>query len=280
MSDRSNFAVGCVALLVIGGLLTAGIVLGVRALINRNQDAEETPVAEAAPAITEIPAEEEAPVMAELPEIDEGLGAWDAFALGNDAYEAGNYALAEAYYRHAVQYDPGTLFFRNNLGLALLQQEQNEEALEIFRTAVREAPGTYGYWVNLLVAAHANGISAKAVFDEEKGWDYLPQLAAAAQADPAAYTKVLEAIYYNAAYMDMELNGEDAYYDSFYSASFASMGMGIDLAMLQTLAAAGEYDEAFYAILYAVDQLNSTVYGESDPDIQELLIYLDAKAAQ
>lgn len=265
------FGIGCLAVVLLAALVIAGLVFGINALVNGDKEQTvETPVAAETPVIEEIPAEDDV-----LPAIDASLNPWEAFALGNDAYERGDYALAEAYYRNAVQNDVYTPYYRNNLGLALLQLEQNDEALELFRALVAEAPDTYGYWVNLLVAAHANGISARAIFDEAGGWDYLPALASATMADPAGYTKVLEAIYYNAVYMDMELNPDEMYEGGF---DFASVG--IDPAMLQTLAAAGEYEQAFYAILVALDQINSAIYSESDPDIQELTDYLNAKSLQ
>lgn len=266
-----SYTVGCLVVAAMAVLLVSGIVYGVKALFGRDEEAPVAagPVAVEAP-VAEAPAEDDVESA-----MNAALNPWDAFALGNDAYEAGDYELAESYYRNAMKSDPYTLYYRNNLGLALLQQEKNEEALEVFRALVQEGPDTYGYWVNLLVAAQANGITAREIFDQAGGWDYLPALAAAAQAEPGIYTKILEAVYYNAAYMDMELPPEDI-----DEHGFDYFALGVDPAMILILTAAGEQEQCFYNLLSIIDDMNYTTYGEYDPDIQALLDYLAAKSAQ
>ena len=277
MSNGKSVFLGCLILLIAGGLLTTGIVFGVRALINRGkaEPADPAPVAEEA-----LPAAEEAPAVeaaapAEAPAIDENLTAWEAFLGGNDAYQAADYPLAKAYYRHALK-DTAEPDYRNNLGLTLLQLEENSEALEIFRGLTAEFPTSYGYWVNLLVAAHANGISSQEIFDQTGGWSYFSQLAAAAQELPGDYTKTLEAILYNAVYMDMELSDEELA----NSGGFIYGAAGVDPAMLEAMVAAAEYDYAFHTVLMGLDELNTAVYGEGDPDIAALEAYLNAKSSQ
>jgi tetratricopeptide (TPR) repeat protein len=203
----SKKTIGCLVMLLVLALVVTGAVYGIRALVNRNNDkpsAEESgEVMEANPAAGEETAGET------IPEIDQSLTPDAAFALGNDAYEAGDYPLSEAYYRHAVNLDASSSIYRNNLGLALLQREENGEALELFSALVEEEPNTYGYWVNLLVAAHANGIPSNEIFAAKGGYDIMPQLVAASVENPFVYKKVLEAILYNAVYMDIELDGSE-----------------------------------------------------------------------
>jgi tetratricopeptide (TPR) repeat protein len=198
---NKNAGCGCLALLLVLALVVTGAVYGIKALLSRDDNepsAEKSgEVMEAGPAAAEEPS---------VPEIDPDLSPTIAFRLGNDAYEEGDYPLAEAYYRSAVRQDAYYTEYRNNLGLALLQQEKNEEALELFVALVEEEPYTYGYWVNLLGAAHANGIAANEVFTAQGGWEIMPQLITDAQYAPYVNSKILEALYYNAVYMDMELD--------------------------------------------------------------------------
>jgi hypothetical protein len=95
-------------MLLVLALVVTGAVYGIKALVNTPQryvSAEESgEVMEVGPAALEEPAGET------TPEIDKNLNPDAAFALGNDAYEAGDYPLAEAYYRHAASFDEAKRF--------------------------------------------------------------------------------------------------------------------------------------------------------------------------
>jgi hypothetical protein len=129
--------------------------------------------------------------------------------------------------------------------------------------------------VNLLVAAHANGIVANEIFTAEGGWEMMPQLASAAREDPFINSKILEALLYNAVYMDMELDESEM-----LEKGFNYIGMGVTPEMQAVMEASGEYDTAFPAVLATLDEINCAVYGEIDPDIEALLTYFDAKSNQ
>jgi Na+-transporting methylmalonyl-CoA/oxaloacetate decarboxylase gamma subunit len=110
MARNGNLIVGCLVLLLLAALIVTGIVFGIKALVNRGGD-------EPAPEESGDMQEENPAAAKEtaVPVIDASLASADAFALGNDAYEAGDYPLAEAYYRHAVDSDVSSALYRNNL---------------------------------------------------------------------------------------------------------------------------------------------------------------------
>ncbi len=228
----------------------------------------------------------------ELPEVED-LGKDENFNQGNIAYKDGDWLLAEAHYRKACEQEESSgdinpeiyysfyASYLNNLGLALLQQgieSKDEEALEIYRWLVRINPWEYGYWVNLLVGAHACGISARDIFDQEAGEYIASDLAANAELDDA-YPKLLAAIYYNAAYMDMETPADmpEDWFD--YSALPGEYESQFTDIFNEVYASSGDPYEALMFVLEVAASYSEERYGETDQDFYDLLDYLHAKSA-
>lgn len=60
----------------------------------------------------------------------------------NDAYKAGNYAIAEAAYREVLQLDPGNYLANFNLANLQLKKEANAEAAKLLKPLVAKPNGT------------------------------------------------------------------------------------------------------------------------------------------
>jgi tetratricopeptide (TPR) repeat protein len=71
------------------------------------------------------------------------------FQLGNLAYNAGSFALAEGCFRDALQRQPDLLDALSGLGLALAAQGQTEGAIHVFKAALQRAPADSTARVNL-----------------------------------------------------------------------------------------------------------------------------------
>jgi tetratricopeptide (TPR) repeat protein len=81
--------------------------------------------------------------------------AW--FQLGNLAYNAGSFALAERCFRDALQRKPNLLDALSGLGLALAAQGQTEGAVQEFKAALRLSPADSAARVNLAVVLAKRG---------------------------------------------------------------------------------------------------------------------------
>lgn len=149
--------------------------------------------------------------------IDENMNSTDAFAKANSLYKDGMYKNAKSYYMLALNkaggksdtYSEGDIC--NNLVLTMLQLEENETAYRLCRYMLEEqmAQSTedrYGYMLNLLVCAHANGFSAAKELQDamDRGYFSFWSLARLADDNQASFRTLMIDMIYNILYMDME----------------------------------------------------------------------------
>ena len=246
-------------------------------------------------------------------EIDTSLSCNDAFAKGNSQYKKGQYATAKSYYLLALKkVQQSDVYYKgdvcNNLVLTMLQLEENETAYELCRFMLenklaKNDQDLFGYMMNLLVCAHANGIpAAKELSDAmQKGYFRFKDLAAQKEKKPGKFTKLLTGLIYNVLYIDMESDayaGAASYYylptDKFKSVSNNKL-----MQQLSKLAGGkaepqkeskrkeinGKISTERYLhyirdVLENANQWNKDTFGEKDPDINELLEYLEALTSQ
>lgn len=262
-----------------------------------------------------LSAEAELPVdISALPEtVDQTLSCDDAFAKANECYQNGDYQAAEGYYLLALQkIDDSSLYARgdvaNNLVLTWLHLDRAADAYSLCRTTLQNglAPSVqdqYGYMLNLMVCGHACGFPAVLVLHEavEKGYFSFDELNDLAEEEPGTYVKLLVGMLYNAVYMDME--GDTALgvmdYSYFPADDFDSLDnadlvgrlskqLGSDpdniseddLNVVLLDLSRTEYLQFLIDILQAANTRNSDTFGETDPDIEELIEYLDALKGQ
>lgn len=214
--------------------------------------------------------------------------------LGDLAYSEGNYEEAEAYFSRLLEFDGESISARNNLGLAFLHQERNEDAFEMFGSLLKDllpneySTTTYGVFLNLMVAGHACGKSVPDVLSYVDGMsspgqanDLVQTLCSEAKDDPGTYTKLLEGIFYNAVYMDMEQNGTELAdrigtgYFGFYTRE-TPLDAVISEGMIESFIYSEMSERVFGDLLGALNNINEDVYGSEDPDIGDLLEYLGA----
>ena len=249
-----------------------------------------------------------------LPEgVDPELGCDDAFAKANESYQAGDYQAAESYYLLALQkIDSSSLYCRgdvaNNLVLTWLHLGRASDAYALCRATLENglAPSVqdqYGYMLNLLVCGHACGFPAVLVLHEavENGSFSFDELDTLAEEDPGTYVKLLVGMLYNAVYMDME--GDTALgvmdygyfpagdFDALYHADLIgdlSRQLGSDpdnvseddLNVVLLDLPRADYLQFLIDILLVANERNNETFGETDPDIDELITYLDALMGQ
>ncbi len=235
--------------------------------------------------------------------IDEGLSYNLAFEYGNKSYLKGDYLKAESYYLLTIRkmtkmarYTYGDV--GNNLALTYLQLEKNEEAYALCRCLLTEnlaasAKEKYGYMLNYLVCAHACGISAAKALKEalDEGFFSFDDLSQDAQKDPGEYAKLFTGMLYNVVYMDMEGDvpggaASYAYYPSDRLSDLDSADLMEDLAARagkgedgQAIAedmSKAEYLGFLQDVLEQANEWNRETFGQADPDIEALLVYLDA----
>lgn len=200
-----------------------------------------------------------------------------AVKAGVTFYQGSNHDKAEAAYLEALRMEPGSLMEKNNLGLVYLQQGRNEEALKLYEELIRsvaEESDCWGYYLNYLIAAHANNITARqALTNMPNGQEKLNELAQNAEKQPGKNLKLLLAIYYNAAYMDMELPLNTPASQLF------------DYSLLQYPADEIEALRKTQGSLWAqpiIDELNTRNkkhFGVNDPDIEEMTSYVRGRAS-
>jgi hypothetical protein len=206
------------------------------------------------------------------------------YKAGNTAYTDEDWALAEKNYRDALneKYASGDQIKAkqiadvvNNLTLALLQQAKNEEAFRLITDAVQSFPYEGGYWMNYLVAAHANGITATDAIDRVGQFSVLKELASAVEKKPGSNLPYLNGIAYNLIYMDMELGEADSVY-TYYPGEILP-----DDAYLQSNS---DWEETlstrlgrYTDILSVMQGRFRSAYGQEDSDLNALITYLSAK---
>ena len=190
----------------------------------------------------------------------------EIFESGNTYYKDGNYEKAECYYLMALNdtyymSDYKEEDVRNNLVLTRLQLEKNEYALRMASELVKNNPvadaddddekkDAYGYIINLLVAAHANELTAEKAFSDCSTVslsDIEKDLTKLADDDPGEFVRFMTALVYNEQYMAMEQTNDKA---------------------------------EFKKISETLDKLNKQekkTFDAYDEDINELKTYLSAK---
>ncbi len=292
------------------------------------------PTEEPTPAPTEVPSPELTPVPTEEPadllgvrdlgilanpdEIPPGLDpdtdADDAFVRGNECYKAGKYGEARGWYVIALNRllradgASGASCTKgdvcNNLVLALLHLQKNEAAYALCRYTLENdlAPSRadrFGYMMNLLVCAHANGIPAAKEFRDalDGGYFSFSDLSDSAEESPGAFSKLLTGMLYNLVYIDAEREPYDVAAADFYLPGWRLDGVyGRELMEELALLTEGLPEPAedslaaeiserldrntclgyLREILVRADEWNLETFGEQDPDIGALLSYLTA----
>jgi len=154
---------------------------------------------------------------------DNSSSADDSFENGNSHYKDAYYENAECCYLTALNDSENLLNYtendvRNNLVLTRLQLEKNEYALRMASELVEDNPVSgasttddkkvsYGYIINLLVAAHANKLTAEKAFSDCSSVslsDIEKDLTKLADDDPGEFVRFMTALVYNEQYMAME----------------------------------------------------------------------------
>ena len=223
--------------------------------------------------------------------ISSGLLCDLAIKRGNEAFEKGDYETARGYYVFALRkisksktYCEGDVCC--NLVLALLYLEENQTAYDLCRYMLEEdlAPGKadrYGYMLNMLVCAHANGLSAAGELEHarEEGYFSFEDLADLAENQPMDFTALLTALVYNVMYIDMEGSAADgaetwAYFpgDLFEDTDVDDVTDGINAGSVS----GEEYLGYIYDFLLEANMWFNQTYGMDDPDIMELILYVEA----
>lgn len=205
----------------------------------------------------------------------------EAFQLGNDAYDAEDWRLAEAYYLLAESFceedDEHLCDTKNNRGLALLQQGKGKKALAVYEDVLSQDQCRDGYWINYLIAGYASGKTAEKLLESDQAKDVLQRLVDNVEQEPGTYQKLLYAIYYNIIYMDMEqanpLVDDDRY--------LPLEEYGDDISLSDFDFSQSENLRSFFIeLLNELDDMNYHTYGEYDPEVEELIDYLNAKYGQ
>ena len=203
---------------------------------------------------------------------------------GNTAYTSNDWALAEKNYRQALdkKYVSGEKITAkriadvvNNLSLTLLQEEKNEEAFSLITDAVQSFPEEGGYWMNYLVAAQANDMTASDAIDRISQFTVLEKLATAAEKKPGSNLPLLNGIAYNIMYMDMELGKADSVFADYPDTMLPGNAVYADeLNWDKTLSTRYDgYDE----ILTEMQSKFKKAFGQTDSDLDALADYLNAK---
>lgn len=187
------------------------------------------------------------------------------FEKANSLYKDGDYTAAEGFYLFALNKKDGLSKYKtddvlNNLVLARLQLEKNEDALKMASDLVSrnsiyevgEIKDAYGYLINLLVAMHANKLDLDDKdFLEKIGADLIETeglLMSIADDDPGEFVHFMTAFIYNEKYIEMEKeNGSEE-----------------DL-------------EYIMDVLNELNYRENETFGNYDEDIEELKTYLSAK---
>lgn len=246
-------------------------------------------------------------------QIDTTLSCDDAFSKGNTKYKKGEYSAAKSYYLLALKnikqskiYSQGEIC--NNLALAMLHLEENEAAYDLCRYILetrqtKTNQDRFGAMMNLLVAAHARGIpAAKELSDAaSKGYFKFTDLVNQKKSNPGDFSKLLTGLIYNVLYIDMEndiYDGAASYYyfpqDTLKSVSLTDVMKNLSKMTGGKAEAKDEktrekvngettrkeYLKYIKNILKKANKWNKDTYGETDPDIDELLTYLDALRSQ
>ena len=218
-----------------------------------------------------------------------------AIKRGNDAFAEGDYETARGYYVFALRkisksatYYEGDVC--NNLVLALLYLGETRTAYDLCRYMLEEdlAPekeDSYGYMLNMLVCAHANGLSAAGELEHarEEGYFSFEDLAEMAEDQPKSFTGLLTALVYNVLYIDMEGSAADgaetwAYFpdDLFEDTDVDDVTDGIDAGDV----GAKEYLGYIRDFLLEANAWFNQTYGGDDPDIGKMILYVDALEAE
>lgn len=245
--------------------------------------------------------------------IDVSITCNGAFEKANELYKAGDYLEAESYYLFALKrinnskrYTKGDVC--NNLVLTFLQLGQNDDAYTLCRYMLEEDLAqtdrdAYGYMLNMLVCAHAKGITAAEELKYALDNDLFSfsHLDYQASEEPGTYKKLMIALIYNAVYMDMEASMADggaayAYYpkDMFYYLEFSDAMEELSILFGDMAGALGEseneiaenmlsrkdYLQFYVGVLETANEYNDETYDTFDPDITALIEYLNALMEQ
>ncbi|MBR6185870.1 MAG: hypothetical protein IKQ41_06360 [Clostridia bacterium] len=241
--------------------------------------------------------------------IDVRITGTTAFERANECYLAGDYLNAESYYMFALKrissskrYTKGDVC--NNLVLTYLQLGQNDEAYALCRYMLEEGLAktdrdAYGYMLNMLVCAHAKGITAaeELKYAVENDLFSFSKLNSLSEEKPGMYRKLLVAMIYNAVYIDMEGGAADgAASYAFYPIELVDGLVNADIMedigaildedggeisdaernMADEMMSRRDYLEFLYDLLNTIDEANSEIYDTYDPDISALKKYLSA----
>ena len=226
--------------------------------------------------------------------INSGLLCDLAIKRGNEAFSEGDYETARGYYVFALRkvsksstYCEGDVC--NNLVLALLYVGDAETAYDLCRYMLEEdlAPtkrDRYGYMLNMLVCAHANGLSAAGELEHarEEGYFSFEDLADLAENQPMSFAGLLTALVYNVLYIDMEGSAADGaeswafFPDDLFDAVDGSDAM--DKVASEDVGRK-EYLGYIHDFLLEANAWFSQTYGGDDPDIMRLILYVEALEA-
>ena len=146
-----------------------------------------------------------------------------SFETGNSSYNDMDFEKAECNYLLALNNSLSLSAYtkndvKNNLVLARLQLEKNEDAFKMACELVSNNPikdgasedelkNSTGYVINLLVAAHANKISKNSALDKVKNvtlTEVDSKLKKLADDNPGEFVRFMTALTYNENYIEME----------------------------------------------------------------------------
>ena len=217
-----------------------------------------------------------------------GVTADDMVKWANRKYRVQQYEPAQAVYDGLLRKEEKSMLSRedllNNLALTQMQLGENEEALATMLTLFHTGEPEEYHVINLLVAAHLNGISSSEILQMADA-SFLASGDALLSGSKKDYVRVRNAVAYNIAYMDMELDEDivelgSPLYDLIpdLRRSSGSSTAAEENASEENTAVKQAYTSLQNALALMQSDCKSA-YGSEDSDITELAAYLEARRA-
>ena len=205
----------------------------------------------------------------------------DMVSQANNDYRAGSYERAKAVYTTLTNGGPDTDLSRedllNNLALAQMQLGENRQALATMRKVVSSSDATPYHVINLLTAAHINGISSGEILEDTGAIGLLKDFAVV-ERDKKDSVRLRNAIAYNVAYMDMELDEEILEKGTSLEFLFPDRTGFTDEFRAVSPKAEDAYNDLSAVLDFLQEDCKAT-YGGEDSDITALSAYLEARIA-
>ncbi len=206
----------------------------------------------------------------------------DLFARANRDYHLKQYESAETIYEGLIDKNDETSVSRedllNNLALTQLQLGDNLMALATMKQLFRSDNANAYHVINLLTAAHANGVSSRDILKETGAGELLTGSNLIGSKSLKDYTRLRNAIAYNIIYMDMELDDRILREGTDLDELFPDKDLPGDQEWAGHRSAKNAYITLWQA-LQIMQADSKSAYGGKDSDISELSTYLEVRSA-